>query len=144
MIELSDITGSDHEVERLYYQLLDRKYSISHKKAPTYDEHTSFVRAHPYRRWFFVSDGAESLGNVYVQFDNSIGLNLIDGITIDQLRETIEIITVSVPPLPKIPSVRFDGYFFNIPVKNTLLQDMLLELGCEESQRTFVFKNNLG
>ena len=71
--------------------------------------------------------------NVYVQYDNSIGLNLVDVITIDQLRKIIAIIMELVPPLPKVPSVRFGGYFFNIPVENTLLHGMLLMLGCEES-----------
>ena len=143
MIELSHVTGSDDDIAYLYRQIKGRKHSISHKQVPTYEEHAQFVKAHPYRNWFIVKDGPNHLGSVYIQFDNSLGLNLIDGISIDQLKQIIDMVQTLLSPLPAIPSIRFGGYFCNISVSNVSLQNMLLSLGFEEKQRTYVLNNNL-
>ena len=140
MIELEEVTNSDADIELLFKQLMNRKYSISHKKMPPYSEHDFFVKNHPYRKWFFVNQDEKILGNVYIQYDNSIGLNLIDSISKLQLENIIIAIISQVDPLPEIPSIRFGKFFFNIPTSNAVLQELLLKIGCQESQRTFVFE----
>ena len=46
---------------------------------PSFEEHKEFVRNHPYRGWWLIIDSIDSLkvlGSVYLNSDNSIGLNI--------------------------------------------------------------------
>ena len=64
------------QIEILYGQLEERLHSISHKVMPSFDDHSTFVRNHPYRKWVIVKNKKKVIGNVYIQFDNSISLHL--------------------------------------------------------------------
>jgi len=69
-------TPERHMYERFLYNLLkDRKpwENISHKKMPTYDEHVSFVRSKPYKKWYII-DYKGPVGAIYLTKLNEIGI----------------------------------------------------------------------
>ena len=74
-IELDPVIPNDIQTELLYQQLRSRTNRISHCVLPSYENHKEFVAKHPYRAWFIIRSTDLVLGNVYVQYDNSIGLN---------------------------------------------------------------------
>ena len=137
-IELIEITPTLEQIEDLYIQLKERLYSISHKTLPSFNQHKNFVINNPYRAWFMINGASGSIGNVYVQSDNSIGLNCKDDININQIKAVLLMITNKLAPLHASASVRYGGYFLNVSTENTILQKKLLELGLIEVQRTYV------
>lgn len=127
----------------LYSQLKSRLYSISHETFPTFEKHKDFVKNNPYRAWFLVKIGSKSLGNVYIQFDNSVGLNLIEDTTADQIQKILSLIYTLLPPLDSVPSLRYKNYYVNISSKNINLQNKLNLIKCREIQRSYVLPNYL-
>jgi hypothetical protein len=139
-IELDPVIPSDIQTELLYQQLRSRTNSISHRVLPTYDNHKEFVAKHPYRAWFIIKSTDLVLGNVYVQYDNSIGLNCCNQISEIQIKSILDLISIKLKPLAPIPSVRSSNFFLNVAISNTDLQNKLTNLGLIESQRSFVFQ----
>ena len=70
------IIPTKNQLEKLYLLLSDRKYSISHNKLPSSKEHSEFVLENPYIEWYLLYKDSNLLGSVYLQSDNSIGINL--------------------------------------------------------------------
>ena len=138
-IELDPVIPSDIQTELLYQQLRSRTNSISHRVLPSYDYHKEFVAQHPYRAWFIIKSKDLVLGNVYVQYDNSIGLNCCNQISEIQIKSILDLISIKLKPLAPIPSVRSSSFFLNVATSNTDLQKKLTNLGLIESQRSFVF-----
>ena len=138
-IELDPVIPSDIQTELLYQQLRSRTNSISHRVLPSYDYHKEFVAQHPYRAWFIIKSKDLVLGNVYVQYDNSIGLNCCNQISEIQIKSILDIISIKLKPLDPIPSVRSRNFFLNVATSNMELQNKLTNLGLIESQRSFVF-----
>ena len=132
------------QIETLYTLLKNRSHSISHKGLPSFDEHAEFVQNHPYRKWIIVKDAEIAIGSVYIQYDNSIGLNVDSLVTCEQIIKILKGIYTSYLPLPAVPSVRFGEFFLNVATDNKMLQKKLLNAGFFEIQRTFVLsKSNL-
>ena len=138
-IELDPVIPSDIQTELLYQQLRSRTNSISHRVLPSYDYHKEFVAQHPYRAWFIIKSKDLVLGNVYVQYENSIGLNCCNQISETQIKSILDLISIKLKPLAPIPSVRSSNFFLNVATSNTDLQKKLTNLGLIESQRSFVF-----
>lgn len=130
------------QIETLYTQLKKRLYSISHKSVPSFDEHTEFVQNHPYRKWIIVKNAETAIGNVYIQFDNSIGLNVDSSVTLEQILEILKQVYISNLPLPEVPSVRFGEFFLRVSSDNHMLQERLSCIGFREVERTFVIKKS--
>ena len=126
------------QIETLYAQLKNRSHNISHKSVPSFDEHTEFVQNHPYRKWIIVKDTEIAIANVYIQYNNSIGLNVDSLVTCEQINKILKGIYASHSPLPAVPSVRFEEFFLNVATDNKMLQNMLSSLGYSEVERTFV------
>ena len=139
-IGLEPVTSSDTQVELLYQQLSSRTSSISHFELPNYETHREFVAKHPYRAWFIIKLEDLVLGNVYVQYDNSIGLNCNDQITEAQIETILYLISYKLKPLNPIPSVRCNKFFLNVASSNINLQTKLKNIGLKESQRSFVLE----
>ncbi len=137
-LKLEKVIPTKKQIEVLYTQLKKRSYSISHKALPSFNKHVIFVRNHPYRAWYIIKDNSIDLGNVYVHYDNSIGLSCNEKITADQIKQILMIIIRSLKPLAPKKSVRYGYYFMNIAVKNISLQKKLEKLGLIETQRTYV------
>ena len=135
------VLPTTEQIEILYAQLKERTHTISHKKLSSVDEHKRFVVNNPYRAWFIVKENMNAIGNIYVQFDNSIGLNCGDDVTEEQIKKVLVMLFAKLPPLEAIPSVRFGDFFVNVSSSNSSLQNKLHNLGFMETQRTYVAKN---
>ena len=126
------------QIETLYKQLNNRQYKISHKNLPSFDKHTQFVQNHSYRKWFIVKDMEVVIGNVYIQFNNSIGLNVDSSVTCEQINKILREIYTSYSPLPAVPSLRQGEFFLNVASDNKMLQNILLSLGFSEVERSYI------
>ena len=105
--------------------------------------HERFVKSNPYRAWFIIEIDNEYIGNVYIQFDNSIGLNCEDKITSAQILKVLDIIGSKFQPLEAIDSIRRDSFFLNIPSANLSLQRKLNSLSLMEIQRSYAMPKNM-
>ena len=141
-MELEEVVPTEDQVKVLYQQLKNRKYNISHKIFPTYEKHKEFVKHHPYRAWFIIQKFKHSIGNVYIHFDNSIGLNCEKDITETQIQKVLSLILNKFTPLDASLSVRYGDFFLNVSSKNFALQKKLKKIGLIETQRTYIFDIN--
>ena len=128
-IQLERVIPTSTQTHQLFHQLEHRLHRISHECLPSFDNHVSFVENNPYRAWFIVKRGAQDLGNVYVQFDNSIGLHLPENVLSDELKDLLRLLYFEIEPLIAIPSVRYKDYFLNVASTNFDLQHKLVTLG---------------
>jgi len=137
-ITLEAIEPNSAQIELLYDQLNNRLYNISHEIMPSYEEHSKFVKNHPYRKWYIVRDGSIPVGNVYINFDNSIGLNA-GGLTCDKkLNYLLDIVYNTVAPLDAEPSVRIGNFFLNVSAADNEMQGRLEKMGFIEKQRSYI------
>lgn len=140
LIELKLVLPTEDQAKLLYQQLCQRTDSISHVALPSYESHKEFVANHPYRAWFIIQQNYIVLGNIYIQYDNSIGLTCYDEITETQIRTILDLVTYKLRPLDPVPSVRVGKFFLNVAASNIHLQEKLKKLGLKESQRSFIFE----
>ena len=143
-MHLEKVVPTIDQLVSLYAQLRNRVHNISHSELPSFKEHENFVEHHPYRAWFIVKLDGKCVGNIYVQFDNSIGLSCDDGMSAPQISNILNLIFSKMDPLEAIPSVRYGSFFLNVPSSNTELQKKLSSLGFLESQRTYIMPSVIG
>ena len=81
-VKLKPVTRSD--IRFLYNQLKERDptINISHKKMPSYTEHSKFVLSKPYSKWYIVFYKNKKIGNVYLTKMNEIGIFILKSIKI--------------------------------------------------------------
>ena len=135
-LQLVEITNTDDHVLKSYRFLEKRMFSISHGSMPSFEEHADFVANNPYRFWFFIKSDDDYLGTIYLQHDNSIGVNL-QPFHLPLIPEVLAIVTQLCNPLPAVPSVRRGQFFLNISPADLELQKTLQEMGAYEIQRSF-------
>ena len=140
IFKLKPVIPSEKQIDELYRQLCARAHKISHTELPVYEKHKEFVSNHPYRAWFIILQNKTSLGNVYIQYDNSIGLNCYEHITEAQIKSILDLVFNRLRPLHLIPSVRVGKFFLNVAASNIHLQNKLKSIGLKESQRSFIFE----
>jgi hypothetical protein len=138
-IVLEEIVPTKEQIVELYNQLKQRTFSISHKAVPQYEDHIDFVSNHPYRAWFIIKQKKNVIGTIYVQHDNSIGLNFTNNVTEEQIAKILSMVTAQLSPLDAAPSIRFGEFFLNVSSSNIELQNKLKNIGLTESQRSFCF-----
>ena len=131
------------QIKLLYLQLKERSYNISHKVLPSFEEHKDFVNNNPYRAWFIVKHESSFIGNIYIQYDNSVGLNIGENITSFQIQKVLSLIYSQLSPLESVPSSRRGGYFVNVPSSNISLQKKLNFIKCIEIQRAYILPDYL-
>ena len=136
-INFTKIIPTKEQVNELYMLLKKREHSISHKNMPSESDHYEFVSKNPYIVWYLIYKEKMPIGSVYVQSDNSIGINLIDYCEQDVL-DVINYIKDKHKPLPPIPSARSNAFFINVASKNTKLIQILRELEHREIQRSYL------
>ena len=75
-IRLKHVSKSDYEF--LYDLLAERNpiSNISHKTMPSFKTHQKFVSSKPYKKWYIVKLSQESIGSLYLSYQNEIGLFL--------------------------------------------------------------------
>jgi hypothetical protein len=135
---LEPIIPTHDQIEVLYAQLEGRRHNISHQFMPSFKDHISFVRNHPYRDWMIVKNEGRAIGNVYIHFDNSIGFHLGCSENVEHVSEILKQINRSYSPLPAVPSVRIGDFFLRVASDNHGLQETLSKLDFREVERTFV------
>ena len=142
-IELQRVIPTNDQIALLYDLLKNRKFNISHSSMPTMNQHDSFVRSHPYRGWWLIydaSNNSNTIGSVYVGFDNSVGLNIdLNKITFSAKYFT-QTLLKEINPLPPEPSKIFGDFFFNISPKNNDLQTWLEESKYNVTQISLSYK----
>jgi len=77
MITLKIATNSDI---RFLFDLLENRdpiANISHKKMPSYNQHTQFVKSKPYSKWYIILKEKEKVGSIYLSKNNEIGLSIL-------------------------------------------------------------------
>ena len=126
MISLVEIKVCENHISETYRLLKLRTSSISHKKMPSFKEHKKFVTDHPYRFWFLVKTEENYIGSVYLKYDNSIGLNIINNFR-NLTKEVLQMVVTSVKPLPPSKSMRNSHFIVNVALKDGSLADSIVE-----------------
>ena len=65
MIIFEKIIPTKSQLEKLYFLLKNKKYSISHNKIPSSEEHNKFVLDNPYIEWYLLYKDRNLLGSIY-------------------------------------------------------------------------------
>jgi len=75
-ISLKSVTNSD--VKFLFDLLKERnsRVNISHKKMPTYNQHTKFIKSKPYSKWYIILKSKQKIGSIYLSKNDEIGIFL--------------------------------------------------------------------
>jgi predicted acetyltransferase len=81
-INLKPVNKSD--IRFLYNQLKEResKINISHKKMPTFEQHSKFVMSNPYSKWYIIMHKNKKIGNTYLTKTNEIGIFILKSVKI--------------------------------------------------------------
>lgn len=101
----------------LYELLEERKHAISHTSLPSFTEHEAFVKSHPYLHWYLISD-EKVVGALYIQDDNSIGLNL-STVRVEWVAQIVRFIAGTFTPLEACPSKVPPYFYFNTATTNS-------------------------
>ena len=137
-INFEKILPNEEQIYKLYMILQNRKYSISHKFSPSFEEHKTFVHQNPYLAWYLINKNNTLIGSVYLNNDNSIGINLINKFNNSDLIKLIGYIKNHHEPLPSIKSIRREEFFINVPSSNKELIRILEDINKIEIQRSFL------
>ena len=124
----------------LYKLLKSREYCISHKELPSFEEHSNFIKNHPYHKWFIVVNLSNLIGSLYIHKDNSIGLDILKEYEI-LIPNVLSFLEKRYKPLPYIKSVRSKNFFLNLSPQNKRVQDLLISSGYEISQVSYEKKS---
>jgi hypothetical protein len=116
---LEKIHGSGDQINILFQLLKIREHNISNLSAPTFNEHTQFVKNHPYRAWYLIKVNNLYVGSVYIMRSNCIGVFLQKDASI--FPRVINMINQKHKPLKEIKSVRPPHFYINISPNNIKL-----------------------
>lgn len=131
------IIPTQNQNDELFFLLNNRKYSISHTSTPSKKEHSDFISEHPYLAWYLIYTNKNLIGSVYLQTDNSIGIDLIE-YNENEILSVFKYIKNNHKPLQSIKSVRRDEFFINVSSENTNFIKVLKNLDKHEIQRSFL------
>ena len=75
-ISLKSVTNFD--VKFLFDLLKERdpRVNISHRKMPTYSQHTKFIKSKPYSKWYIILKSKQKIGSIYLSKNDEIGIFL--------------------------------------------------------------------
>ena len=101
---------------------------------PSFRSHIKFVSSKPYKKWYVIKMSNNSIGSIYLSYQNEIGFFLkkeYDDVTISN--------SVIKSFMKKNP---LNEYFVNISPKNTKLIKFYKNLGFSLLQKTFKLEKN--
>ena len=136
-LELIPIRNNKEHIDESFELLNTRIFSISKSENISYEQHSQFIKTHPYRYWFFIKLKSKTIGTLYISFENTIGIHIIQEAN-DSLKDIMQLIIKEFKPLQGIPSVRNKNFVLNVATRNHELKNLLRELGYEEIQSTFL------
>ena len=131
------IIPTSNQVNDLYELLSKRIYSISHYKLPSKEEHREFVLKNPYLYWYLIKKNDQLHGSLYLQSDNSIGIDFSEPKEED-LIQIFSFIKSVHQPLAPIKSLRRNDFFINVASNNHNLINLLKQMEKKEIQRSFI------
>lgn len=126
-------------IDLLYEILKKRQYNISHRELPDYNTHKLFVENINYRKWNFIYNDDQLIGNYYINYENFIGINLLVN-NIYYYQIIIKEILSIENPLPEIKSIRNKYFLINSSPQNKFLNDALKLLNFRHIQSTYLCK----
>ena len=135
----TSITATTDKIETLYHFFNARasESRISSQPKLSLEQHTQFVKNHPYRHWFMISRDEVMIGSLYLRFDNTLSLQMID-FTDCAYEQSLELVLQAIQPLPALPSVRPANFFINLAPNNDVAAEKLREIGMRPIQTTYV------
>ena len=137
-LKFEKIIPNQSQIEELFSMLKHRRYSISHKNMPLFSEHNNFVQNNPYIVWYLIYKNKSGFGSVYINHDNSIGLNIIMDYSFEEIKKILQFIKKYHNPLPEKKSLRRGDFFINVSTKNKKLIKILREINKNEIQCSFL------
>ena len=126
----------EDDIKFLYELLKSRKFSISHEEMPSYEEHREFVINNPYFKWYIIKLEKVSIGSLYINFDNSVSIKILDKF-INYLDEIVSEFHLNFKPQDPIKSIRYKDFFFNLNPKDEYMINTLKKHGYILSQLSF-------
>ena len=136
-----EVEPTQKHIDTLFSLLSKRKYNISHKIMPSYSSHKEFVIFNPYRYWFLITFSKEYIGTFYIQFDNSIGINIVNIEHYNSaIKQVIDFIKFKFSPSPAIKSKVSEKFFINVPADDLLLNDKLNKIGYKPKQISYLIE----
>lgn len=135
----TSITATTDKIETLYHFFNARasESRISSQPKLSLEQHTQFVKNHPYRYWFMISRDGVMIASLYLRFDNTLSLQMID-FTDCAYEQSLELVLQAIQPLPALPSVRPANFFINLAPNNDVAAEKLREIGMRPIQTTYV------
>ena len=75
---MSDFRSANSDVKFLFDLLKERdpRVNISHRKMPTYSQHTKFIKSKPYSKWYIILKSKQKIGSIYLSKNDEIGIFL--------------------------------------------------------------------
>ena len=134
--EVSFKEVNDQDAKVLLKLLENRDYSISHLKLPSKNDHLLFIKSKPYRYWAIVLEDNLPVGTVYIQSNNSIGLNLLQQKK-QLVYKILRHIKTSFNPLKEVKSKAPPYFYVNISYANNKLGKILCELDASPIQVSY-------
>ena len=119
--EIEKFQGADCQIHVLFELLSLREDGISHSVMPSFEEHKYFCLNNPYKEWFLIKNKQEYLGNFYIQFDNSIGINIPSANEII-LDECLQFIKNNCEPEQEVKSKVPSSFYINVSAKNEAMR----------------------
>jgi|TARA_B110000438_G_C15396145_1_gene471249 RimJ/RimL family protein N-acetyltransferase len=128
-INLKPVNKSD--IKFLYNQLKEResKINISHKKMPTFEQHSKFVMSNPYSKWYIIMYKNKKIGNTYLTKTNEIGIFILKSIKIKGIGKMVLQFLMKMNPRSR--------YLANVSPKNKKSQDFFKKNNFKLIQYTY-------
>jgi RimJ/RimL family protein N-acetyltransferase len=121
------------EINFLYSLLSERlakpNINISHQRMPTYTEHVTFIKSHPYAAWYIIKVGHDLAGSIYLTDRNEVGIFIADGFRGRGIgKQALETLRTLHP---------YGTFYANINPKNVASINFFTGMGYEIVQYTF-------
>ena len=128
-IKLKLVNKSD--IRFLYNQLKERDpmINISHKKMPTYAEHSQFVLSKPYSKWYIIIHKNKKIGNTYLTKTNEIGIFILKSTKINGIGRIVLEEIIKMNPRSR--------YLANVSPKNDKSSNFFKKNGFKLIQYTY-------
>ena len=129
LIGLKSVTNSD--VKFLFDLLKERdpRVNISHRKMPTYSQHTKFIKSKPYSKWYIILKSKQKIGSIYLSKNDEIGISLMENVQGKNLGSKVLELIIKRNPRKR--------YLANINPNNLYSRKFFEKNGFELIQHTF-------
>lgn len=135
IFEFKEVCKKTHykEASFLFDLLKNRRFSISHQKMPSFEDHLKFIANHPYYKWLIVYKDEFPIGSIYINSDNSVSIQMIKNKwnLVNVVLKEFELIFT---PQEEIKSFRAKKFFFNIHPEDKFMINLLEANGYKISQ----------